>query len=205
MIRGWFTARFLGLIKVEAGEAFEIARDGNTTAKFPYPLLTTNPAPMDYLPAVLEALPLSYVEVNLNGKLSPLDAYKTLRDLGKEVPGPTKANYVYNSLSPELKKWVETGEFPNSISDPTLKGSHIPSGEEGVKHRIDLLEDHISAGIASYEKEFEEHKHKINTDPSALSGEPHWPGLRHEIEKALKDLKGACKAAKKDLSKPSFY
>ena len=149
MIRGWFTARFLGLIKTSRDQAFEIARDGNNPAKFPHPFLTPNPQLMDYLPILLEALPLAYVEVNASGRLAPLAPYIVLRDLGKTNPDGVSGNYSYEQLSPKLDSWVETGQFPDAIAEPSLKEgtSEFPSGPEGKRLRLEFLRDHLREGL----------------------------------------------------------
>ena len=92
MIRGWFTASLLGQIRLDAGTA-EIYISSQTGGSgqwgaFPEPLLVDNiVAQHQYLPAVLQSLPIALIEVSAQADLRPVDPYRQLRDLGEGEGG----------------------------------------------------------------------------------------------------------------------
>ena len=118
MIRGWFTGRMLGRIKVEPAE-IAIISEADGEVRFPVNLLSTARSKQDALAQILESLSLAYVEVCRVGKLKALQPYIELRELGRAWHG--SGLYPYDGLSPALSEWVETGEFPHAIAVPFLK------------------------------------------------------------------------------------
>jgi hypothetical protein len=123
MIRGWFTARLLNLVRlpdVSEDRPISIAQPWSPAvgvARFPHPLLTGigNPVrPREALFAILEALGLAFVEVNSTGLLRPLDAYISLREFGRSEPGVAGGGSSilrYDTMNPLLRKWIISGEL----------------------------------------------------------------------------------------------
>jgi hypothetical protein len=140
MIRGWFTARLLNLVRlpdVSESKPISIAQPWSPAvgvARFPHPLLTGVGNPVrarEALFAILEALGLAFVEVNSTGLLRPLDAYISLREFGRSEPGVAGGGSSilrYDTVNPLLSKWIISGE---------LESEH----GEGKKSEKDLRRD----------------------------------------------------------------
>ena len=90
MVRGWFTASLMGQLRLDGPKA-EIFVPGETGGpgrwmSFPQPLLVDDiSAQYEYLPVVLQSLPLALVDVAVQASLDPTTPYRRLRQLGEAV------------------------------------------------------------------------------------------------------------------------
>ena len=84
MVRGWFTASLLGQLRLGESqtEIFVPSETGGSGRwmAFPEPLLVDDiSAQYEYLPVVLQSLPLALVEVAVEASLDPVAPYRRLR------------------------------------------------------------------------------------------------------------------------------
>ncbi len=109
-VRGFFTARMLGLLDM-TGTAVTIRTPAGGVAAFPDPMLRPFTNSRDLLPALLESLPLAMVEVQRIGTVEPLAAYAALRDYGWQT-SELKASQIldYEHPATVLARWIDTGE-----------------------------------------------------------------------------------------------
>ena len=179
MVRGWLTALLLGRIDPADGP-IRIARSGDSPAEFPYPFLSRGIGASDRLPLALEALGLAYVDVSTTGTLRPLDAYCTLRNLGRSSPDASL--YTYYELHPDLVTWLETGTITGSIVEPVFNEGDDPEG------RVALLMNTVQASLTSYQEAWDTERDKWTKNPISLSGPPQWTGLWKQIHRAHQQL-----------------
>ena len=135
--RGWFTASLLGQLDLHDQRASTIfvansvGGDGQWLP-FPSPLLASGvTASHDYLPLALESLPLAFIDVSMEARLTPVLPYKRLRELGTSGSGGLES---YESLNAELVQWIEDGQTPQGA--PTPKSEHAgESGQDDVNEK----------------------------------------------------------------------
>ena len=192
MVRGWLTALLLGRIDSADGP-IRIARPGDSPAKFPYPFLSRGIGEVDDLPLALEALGLAYVDVSTTGTLRPLDAYCTLRDLGRS--GPDASLYTYVELHPDLLTWLETGTIAGSFVEPVLNEGDDP------EERVALLMNIVQASLTSYQEAWETERGKWTKNPISLSGPPQWTGLWKQIQLSHQQVYKAAEGYQRQLNK----
>ena len=130
MVRGWFTATILGQITFDdlAVRIFvpNVIGGKGKWAAFPNPPLAAGiTAPHDYLPLALESLPVAFIDVAVEAKLEPMEAYKRLRGIGTSGGGGLES---YESLNKELKDLDRQGRPP-----PGRPGA--PQGPRGRSRR----------------------------------------------------------------------
>ena len=198
MIRGWITARYLGIVsesKVmpDTGQ-LSISREGELlNASFPFPLLSDVYDPFDELPSVLESLGLAYMRVNTDTNLDHLAAYIRLRDLGT-AHGQLDL-YSYNKLSPVLAQWVDEGKYPDDeklIAQPYLQ-------ESGDKDRKSDLIEALKIWKGAYSERYKTYHASVSGNPAALTPKPfYWPGLASSIIYALEQMIEATEAHSSD-------
>ena len=195
LIRGWFTGVALGRIdRGRHGGPARISRHGDgSEASFPHPLLS--PADdSDALAPILEALSLAYVEVSRKGDLSPLDAYKELRDLGRCTRHPdgdlNVDLYEYGGPNWALKSWIDSGDVQHSLVSPIVPGE-LASAEPAERARA--LAEEFEECREEYDKDFQDLAKQWSMDPSQLSKAPLWTGIRLHIAEALNQLANACR------------
>ncbi len=191
MIRGWFTGIALGRIdKGSRGQPVRILRDGNpNAAPFPYPLLSQIIDNDDTLACVLETLGLAYIEVGAIDSLTPLDAYKELRDLGLAGDGRAKIDlYEYDEPSHALQRWIDNGRIGERLVDPLLRDSGSQTPDERAQRLSELFEEARSDFGTRYDTE----TRKWAQDAKHLSRAPRWTGLWQHMGKALEQLSAAC-------------
>ena len=203
MIRGWIAASYLGLLGDSQLEpnpgVLSIGLDGPTkSADFPYPLLSEVHAVTDELPAVLEALPLSYMHCNTQNSLDPLKPYIRLRDLGKS-PGGAQL-YGYANLSAELRNWVDTGTLPkNTLSKSSLE---LEEGVQTPEDRIKLLSSKLTARLDRLEEMHDQVTGNAPAAPTLLTTSD-FLGLYDLLEQAIIQMQGAASKALVQLSSPT--
>jgi len=190
MVRGWLTALLLGRIDSADGP-IRIARPGDSPAKFPYPFLSRGIGEVDDLPLALEALGLAYVDVSTTGTLRPLDAYCTLRDLGRS--GPDASLYTYVELNPDLLTWLETGTISGSIVEPFLNEGDDPEG------RVVSLMNIVQASLTRYQEAWDTERDKWTRNPISLSGPPQWTGLWNQIQLSHEQMLDAARGYRQRL------
>ncbi len=193
MIRGWITARYLGLVsepKIMPNRGqLSISREGELlNASFPFPLLSDVYEAFDELPSVLESLGLAYMRVNTDTNLDHLAAYIRLRDLGTATGQPDL--YSYKKLSPLLAQWVDEGTYPPSeklIAEPRLQ----ESGEQDRKADLILA---LTQWKDAYTSRYQQYHASVSGNPAALTPAPCWPGLANSIIYALEQMIEAAEA-----------
>ena len=175
LVRGWFTARMLGLLDPAGADgATLIARDGRSPASFPNPSLSPAHG-RDRLGPILESLGLAYVEVAERGSLEPLEAYVRLLDLGTSGSGGI---LHYDSLNPQLAAWIESGRL-----DPSSFNGKVPASLAGLataatwQERAEAVAGMLDDVRSDYESEYAELERDWDMNPGKLSKAPLWTGL----------------------------
>ena len=185
MIRGWFTGRLLGRIKVDQSR-ISISSPSEGVVHFPKRFLSAPRSKQDTLALLLESLPLAYVEVSRAERLSPLQPYIELRELGRSWPG--SGLYSYESLSPALSEWVDTGEFLHSIARPFLQKEEFPEPDPRIArltYLVELLRDQVDG----YQDLYHKYTQRFRESRTMISNAPLWIGLWDPLMmQALKNL-----------------
>jgi hypothetical protein len=188
MVRGWFTATMLGQVRfsdqlVEIYVPNPVGGNG-AWMQFPLPLLVSDiTATHDYLPLVLESLPLAFVDISMEAKVTPILPYRRLRDLGTSSGGGMEA---YNAPTKELDDWIRDGVLPQGA--PVPNGDHVgQTGQEWTQRRdafvrrAELLAAQYEGLFAEQERRHEQgvaRAYELDTDiRSALT----------ELAKAVRD------------------
>ena len=116
MVRGWWTALVLNMIESSGlGPISVYVLAQRRHMPFPYPLL--GPEVYDSwerLPALLESLPLAWVEFN-RGNSSAIEPYVQLRILGQTRRG---ADDPYDRPNAVLLDWIAQGVVPSGVPLP---------------------------------------------------------------------------------------
>lgn len=158
MIRGWFTASILGQIDLGKHESTEArifipnAVGGNGQwLTFPTPLLAAGITAMhDFLPLALESMPLAFVDIAVEAKITPILPYKRLREIGTSGAGGLES---YESPNKELDRWIESGVLPQGA--PTPNPQHAGSPDQDWKTRRSTFVSRVESLWASYSDLFE--------------------------------------------------
>ena len=182
MVRGWFTASMLGQITFDnLGVKIFLPNPVGGNGKwvsFPNPLLAPGiTAPHDYLPLVLESLPLAFVDVAVDARITPMEPYKRLRAIGTSGGGGLES---YESLNTELKNWIETGVLPQGA--PVPQAAHAGTVDDGWDTRRDSILQRSEALANQYQKLFQEQERR-SEQAVARAYE-----LEGDIQAALTDL-----------------
>lgn len=189
MTRGWFTAVMLGRLD---RDELQITRRGRVV-EFPQMLLRDPSNERDRLPTLLESLGLAYAEVVNHKRLSFLDAYLELRDLGLS---PGLANHksagLYENPNADLALWVRSGDLGHVIAKPTVElfaGTSLDSATP--QDRRDAAVGLLQRVLGEYDDTLQEYVRRSREDKSLLGpNHPLWPGMWSLIERSLVDLKG---------------
>ncbi len=73
---------------------------------FPDPLLASGiTSDHDYLPLALESLPLAFIEVSIAARMTPMEPYRRLRELGTSTQRRLE---FYEAPNSELANWMKT-------------------------------------------------------------------------------------------------
>lgn len=129
MIRGWFTAAFLGRLRqlALADQPVNVWTDEGWLA-FPWPYLGGPERDRALvLHRILESYPVSLLDLS-QGTEATLAAYESLLDLAKD--GASGALTTYSSLNTALQTWIDSGEVPAGAADP-LEALAGPGGQAG--------------------------------------------------------------------------
>ena len=168
-----------------------------TSAEFPYPLLSEPMDAQEELPAILEALPLAYMKCNTLNNATPLKPYIRLRELGRQASSTEL--FGYDQLSRELAQWVKDGSYPNnSLSAPTLK-----EPARGIsltpEDRLEVLIEKLQGRIKRLEDGQEVFMKQAAASPTLLTtNKP--SGLYVLLHRALMQMEVAAEQAKQDMS-----
>ena len=192
LVRGWFTARILGLLNpLGADGTILIARDDQSPVAFPSPSLSPVHA-KDRLGPVLEALGLAYVEVAEHGSLEPLEAYVRLLDLGKSGDGGI---LHYDSLNHRLAHWIESGRTdPFALTDMAPASLAKLPETATWQDRAEKIAGVLDRQNSSYETEYAELKREWDKNPGKLSRAPLWTGLWPLIGEELRRIREVVKS-----------
>lgn len=120
MVRGWFTASLLGQLRLDGprAEVFVPSETGGSGRwmAFPQPLLVDDiSAQYEYLPVVLQSLPLALVDVAVQASIDPAAPYRRLRQLGEAGGGGFDS---YATLSRALTEWINKGDHAQGAPVP---------------------------------------------------------------------------------------
>jgi hypothetical protein len=192
MLRGWFTARLLGLVDVST-EPFSILQPRGINpapAKFPTHLLSSYDQWGDIPAVMLESLGLAYVEVSRRNDLKSLDAYIALRDIGREGNGSGTQLLRYSEVSSLISDWIYSGKVKLE-SGAALFESVLPmSGSETgpAERKSQLLEVLEIKLLGEYTRLKVKYDQDTAVDPEKRTLTPLWPSLWDQIRAALEQL-----------------
>lgn len=148
MIRGWFTARFLGLVDVlDLSKPVKILDPERGWLPFPYPYLGPGVSRSDrsaLLPTILESMSLAFVQYSSNGDETAIVPYRRLYRLGL-VDETKLGDFSYEILGPALQDWVDTGRVPDG-SLGALGSGDTP------EERLASLQERFAKSAESYLK-----------------------------------------------------
>ena len=181
LVRGWYTARLLGRIDTET-QPVEIFCANRGPAQFPKTELSPHFAgKADMMARILESLSIAYVECNSNGNLEPLRAYIELRNLGASFPGTNNTSlYSYDTLNPELEKWLNTGkvETGESWGVSPMGTTEMPgSSIEAKLTRAAVLRKALDTDRKATENSHKDLVTKSNEFPNTLTHTKLWRGI----------------------------
>ncbi len=191
LVRGWFTARILGLLDPSGADGtILIARGDRSPVAFPNPSLSPT-HPQDRLGPVLEALGLAYVEVAERGSLEPLEAYVRLLDLGKSGGGGI---LHYDSLNARLVSWIESGRPDgNALTGMTPAALGDLPDTATWRDRAEAVAEVLVEVRSDYETDYAELERNWDINHGRLSRAPLWTGLWPLIGDELGRLREAVK------------
>ena len=183
MIRGWYVANLMGLVKrrQQGSDPIKISLEKGGVVEFPTPYLTFSSDRDDDICLILEALSVAYVQCSVNGNLVPLNPYRELRNLGQNREG---GYFEYREPGNRFTEFIRTGVSPKMIEEPLVTGD---SPESRAKEIATLLAAHKADLSAKYEQSMNERR----LQPSRLSGPPLFTGLWGPMNKVLSDLEQA--------------
>ncbi len=190
MIRGWFTARILGLIDTGADPWTIVLhpRDDPRSVAFPAVHLSGPPRyAFDELPHALESISIAMLDVAATESLAPLDAYRALRDLGMSS-SPDGEVHRYPKLSPVLEWWIGTGEVLGDGEAPDVALHPAIASAEDPSTRREALIDLLTSGM--HDVELLRNEHLTNGDRVVGVGDvaPRWLSIADHIQAGLAGL-----------------
>jgi hypothetical protein len=200
MVRGWFSARVLGQLKLEENKAaiFAPTETGapGDLVDFPSPFLSADaPHNHDYLPVVLISILLALVAVSTGESLDPMKPYTRLRDLGRDGRDGGYAQYIW--AGSDLETWIMDGKAAAG-APPVPATSGLAS--EDWKHRRDAIEARFATFEASYTKLFKEVDARTDVFDVTIAYE-----LRRDILESLGDLQRAVRHATPKSADDELY
>lgn len=150
LVRGWYVAAMLGYLDgldTTVGGEYELKLwSPEGWLAFPAPMLGQQVIKRtDVLPALLESLPLSFLELS-RGISQTCDAYRRLLELGGALSTAEGANERIT----ELEQWIQTGERPNGARETpplgvalhacvtALEEQRAPDGVNGQRSEAEI-------------------------------------------------------------------
>jgi hypothetical protein len=127
----------------------------------------------DWLPVVLESMPLALLDVNLEAKLTAMEPYGRLWDLGTAPDGGLER---YDEPNAELDRWLRHGAVTDGADEPVGAGAlaaDMAARQTAVLERLQTLE-------ANYDGLFEK-------TSESLAVPMVWE-IRDDVRNALGDL-----------------
>lgn len=191
MVRGWFTGRLLGLIRIDDDGAVTVAREAKPPAAFPFPSLSKANDVRDPMAVVLESLSLAYVEAARVGGLESLRAYDRLLELGCSG-APSGGVKDYERLNRYLSDWVKSGTQRREALEPLH--AHLkkaPTEGDGEVLRREALVKVFAAARRDWQDAFRKCEQRWTTYPDYHSKAPLWTGLWPLIGEELDRLRDA--------------
>jgi hypothetical protein len=182
MVRGWFSATMLGQVSFDAmGVEVFVPNSVGGAGKwmpFPDPLLTPGvAAPYEYMPLVLESLPLAFVDIAVDAKKDAIVPYRRLRAFGSSGAGGLGS---YDSLNVELADWLSKGTLPKGA--PAPQAAHAGTSDDDPEARRSALLARVETLGRQYAKLFAEEEQRSEASISKAME------LRTDITSALGDL-----------------
>jgi hypothetical protein len=113
MVRGWFTAGlFSQVVPAKSGQVSIVVPERSASFAFPHPYLGPDPIDVDLLPAVLESMPIAFLDYRRNP--DALAPYVRLRELGQSAG----QDVYYDEANREVVSWIQDGELPTGAPKP---------------------------------------------------------------------------------------
>ena len=193
MVRGWFTGRLLGLIRIDGSGAVSVAREDGDSVTFPDPTLSQPRDPRDPIAVVLESLCLSYVEAARIGGLEPLRPYDRLLELGCSGR-PDDGIKDYESLNRCLSDWIESGTRRAEALEllhADLRKAPTPDSTDARQHRREALAKSLDSASRAWSDAYKQYEQIWAKDPGRFSKAPLWTGLWPLIGEELDRIREA--------------
>lgn len=149
LIRGWFTAGFLGRLKdLALNDRPATVHTEEGWLAFPWPYLGGVERDRALvLHRILESYPVALLDL-AQGTEATLTAYEALLDLAKD--GASEALTTYSALNAALQSWIDTGEAPSGTETP-LEAVAGPAGPAGTPvDRAKALADAFHSVLKQY-------------------------------------------------------
>ncbi|WP_419841672.1 tubulin-like doman-containing protein [Candidatus Poriferisodalis sp.] len=199
MTRGWFTGRLLGQIRFDVEQRmWEIWISKRKAYElFSAGCLSTSSAEGDddALPLTLEALALSYLEVNRQADPGPLVPYIELRDLGRaavssRVDGSlVQELFAYKRLNASLLRYVELGQIDAGTKCRAWLDAESDSVVVSPEWRASHVAEECRKLMRIYDDKFTKLRDDWRNEPALLSDAPQWTGLwQRHMRPALEDI-----------------
>ncbi len=185
-VRGFFTARMLGLLEMN-GNQVTIKTPSGDVAAFPNPMLHPFTNGKDLLPALLESLPLAMVEVQRIGTVEPLAPYAALRDYGWQTSDQKTSQILdYEHPATVLATWIDTGEI-DGLTPVLAPLRDLSSAEE----RRAAVADFLRKTEEAYRGIYDTYRRDVEKTRRKISQPPDWPGIWAAVRVALDQLSEA--------------
>jgi hypothetical protein len=171
-LRGWFVARLLELVSIEADRPVKILGQDGDWFQFPTPILGPPVRAMDQMAgALLETASLALLDTSPTG---PMAASGRVIDLGSTFGDGG------NNLPLVLSQWIETGERPRNAP---AASSRLMAPSDSTARR-----EHAVQWCKTLDEHFNELVDAQSQRESDLLRAPRSWELRVDIENALKSL-----------------
>lgn len=186
MMRGWYIAKALGRLRVEADQGERGPKlavwdaSSRRFAGFPHPLLSArNAQPHDFPGVVMQSLTIAMALCSAEGSLEPLAPYRALAALGDD-PGV---------LSPAMGDWIQTGTL--AAGAPTPEAGRAGTSTGDLVQRQQALRDYFANEAALFRERVVDHDLSVSVYDYPVSWE-----IREELLSALGDLTSSVMATR---------
>ena len=213
MVRGWFTGILLGKIDTKSiPRRIANPTNSNRPATFPEIHLDGSnraSAPSDMgLAQTLEDLAIAIIESTSSNQLQPLNAYRLLRDLGRDEGALDGSIFVYESPNKDLIELIMTGDVKGSIKDhpvPILSNKAYTAQDITTPEgRRAGLADAIGNVEQKFIKDFEEWQEELKENVDYLHHCENWIGMAQVVIQELEKLQYAVRAYSWEESEDLF-